>query len=796
MDFLDTMDNYFGGKNADSGRIDVPINTMQLENNNDIAVLKDDKLNQFYDKLKGLGISLDELGDVLICEDNLLVISCAGSGKSTALILRIIKDLLTGDLMKSVPVQGLGQKDAIIPCNVLVCTFLKTGAEELKNSLNKWIQKLGITGLDTSKIKFKTIHAEVYDALKSMGLRFEIQGESNSIVTSVANKYGIRNINATSYNLTVDEINDISSIMAYCRNRLDIKRYQHPLMDDYGLSSLILDGMLKDAKAMRASLGTLDFEDMQEMLLEALKHNNEVVKVIQNRYEYVYIDEFQDTSQLQYELLKYYFNGAKRVMAIGDDDQTIYSWRGSDIEIINSAFENDYKPKVLKLSTNYRCKSNILNSVIPSISKNTIRHKKEIKASKEGGWLNILLDNDVNALKKGILKDLTRGWTVGVLARTNADLLIPAILLELDGNINFTLSKGVHLNTRMAKMTLGIIELVTKRYGSNFPMYLKQLVPKYAEKEAQLLCNTLSCNKSYNLYNLPMGDIECSCPTLKPFIIGLRKAKQEDGVLAYLYILEYLINNVYVGKSQYSKKFKEFSCFVRDLCMYHDNVKELDITDLQNLFSSTLPESLSRRISYNKDTFVKLTTVHESKGKEWSSVYIWGDTENSFPNKVGSRNLTAEEYEEERRVHYIAWTRAKDKLTVFTNNREPGDFLMECNMDYVANKKKDVNITTDSSSSTTPNEENTVETKTVTRVEVPTVDVDKELKDYINKILLERADLVLVKDCELLLNIYQIEGLVQEIKKKEPIIENVIIENRLEESIPTIFKQILDSVWL
>lgn len=777
MDFLDDMEGYFDSINSEKGVI-CPSSNNESQNKN---------LEVFYKKLNDLGISLDELGDILECKENLLVVSSAGAGKSTGIILKLLRDILAGDLMKLVSIDGAIQTDVLVPCDVLVCTFLKTGAEDLKNTLNSWIKKLGITGIDTSKIHFKTIHAEVYDSLKGMGVPVSILEDPQSVVRAVVQKYGVKNVNSYSKGITVDEVNDVASLLAYARNRLDDKRYEHPLMEDYDLNNVMLDGLLNDTKLMRAGLGKLDFEDMQEMLLDALKRNPHVVDFISKRYDYIYVDEFQDTSQLQYELLKYYFDSAKRVIAVGDDDQTIYSWRGSDIEIITRKFEEDYNPKVLKLSTNYRCKSNILNSVIPSITKNTNRHQKDLKAFNEGGELLVICDSDVNTLKRGVLRDLGEGMSVGVLARTNADLLIPAILLELDGGVNFTLSKGVHLNSRMAKMTLGVIDLVVRRYSSNFEMYLKQIAPKYAQYEATKLCNMLSSNKKHNIYNIPEKDIEYSCPNLKGFILGLRKAKEQDGMLAYLYILEYLIKNVYTGDSQYSVKFREFTTFIKDLCMNHDSVKNMSIEDLDTLFSATLPENLSKRIHYQGEAKVKLTTVHESKGKEWDSVYIWGDNRFSFPNKLGVRDLTPEEYEEERRVHYIAWTRAKERLTVFTSRKDAGDFLLECDMSYVMNKKKK-----EEPKATEP----TVVEEVKEKEGYTVVDTDSYIKGYITDVLNKREDVNLVKNCELLLNIYNLEGLISEVKKEEKTIDSVIADGEFELRIPQIFQNIIDKVWL
>jgi DNA helicase-2/ATP-dependent DNA helicase PcrA len=672
---LDDMNNFLNGVNKEQDEAR-GVHVIRPNNSNNNA-----NLEKFYAKLTELGINLDELGGILECQDNLLVLSGAGSGKTTALILKIIRDLISGDMMKFKTVNSIyGQSQVMVPANILISTFLKTGAEELKASFFEWCRILGIVGIDTTTIHFRTIHAEVKDCLKQMGVHTEVLEDGDKLIRAIMNKYGIRATTATSRSLTIDELSDMASLVAYARNRLDEKRYEHQLMQDYRLDTILFDAVLRDLKLQRAATGKVDFEDMQEMLLEAAQLNPNVRDFISKRYDYVYVDEFQDTSQLQYELLKYYFAGCKRVITIGDDDQTIYSWRGSDAEIIAHRFEEDIKPTVLMLSVNYRCAANILNMVIPSIELNSNRHPKQLRAHKEGGEINLVLGGDVNSLVASMMKDLSSGHKVGVLARVNADLLIPAIILELDGGVEFGLSKSVNMNSRMARQVFGIMDLVTKRNTEEFEGYFKCFVPKYNWFEASKLYNVLLANKTMNLYNIPLADLQHSVPTLFPFIKGLRDAKEVGEVEAYLFILGMLEKQAFVGKSLYAQKARDLVIFTRKIILEHKDVRNLSLGQIDNLFNSVLPERMSRRIKYGRDVFVKLTTVHEAKGKEWDSVYIWNDVEGSFPNVVGSRELTVAEFEEERRVHYIACTRAKVKLTIYSDELRMGAFLKECDL--------------------------------------------------------------------------------------------------------------------
>ena len=1053
-EFLGEMNEFFDS--AQQGTTPTSIIRQTTTNQNQV-------LEMFYNKLAEMGMNLDELRPILECEDNLLILSGAGAGKTTTLILKIIRDLLSGTMMTVNTVNTIhGVSHVHVPAKILVSTFLRTGAQELQASLREWCEKLGVTGVDYSSIQFKTIHSEVKEAITHMGAPVRILENTNDLIKSVALKYGIRSVSATTRSISADEVNELATIMAYARNRLDMKRYDHPLASDYGLNTLLMDAFLADFKMFRQATGQMDFEDMQELLLDALRTNPNVENFILARYDYVFVDEYQDTSQLQYELLKYYFKGSKRVIVVGDSEQCliegtmiqtdlglkpiqdiqvgdrvlsgvglgesgyypvdktskrmvvedisviklksgrvlkgtkdhiafakipdvvgkyyvylmyrhdigfrigvtqtmrqdsrldkhgnyknvdrcginmrlnfergdkawvlhttdsledardkeesislnygiptymfeyketykswnykltqeeiiemhervdsktkgmllldamgylfeyphfrpkgkndklrlnlrlfsetatskktgvhksslsadtmdsnfsailgnympistkhtttseklytsaskagyslddyfdvafkvaremeamgyyidvvrrarfteqdafdfmplgnfivgmlvpitledgsvvedevvsvetesyqgyvydmsvphtrnfsangilvkncIYSWRGSDNDIIKRRHIEDFNPTILNLTTNYRCKANILNAVKPSIMINGSPHSETLRAAKEGGEVSIIYDADVNHMVTSLKSDLMRKYSVGVLARTNADLLIPALILELDGNINFSLSKSVNLNGRMPRQIINMLDLVTKRVTNDFESLFKTFLKRYDWHEAEKLYNVLVANRSLSIYSIEEKDLEYSVPTLyHGFLKGLRQAYKKDQVTAYLYILELLEQKVFTGSSTYVQKARDLTYFIKKLIMEHEALKDLSLMQIDVLFRSTLPERLATRTKYNTNAIVKLTTVHEAKGKEWDSVYIWNNTEGAFPNQVGNRDLTEDEFQEERRVHYIAWTRAKDKLTVYTSKLKPGTFLKECDSSY------------------------------------------------------------------------------------------------------------------
>lgn len=636
---------------------------------------------KFFSLLENMGLNLNESKDIIKNQNNLLILSGAGAGKTTSMVLKIIYDLASPHGRKKVKIQTpMGVNEVEVQKDVLVTTFSRTGAEELEYTFKSWVSKLGVSNIDVNKVKFSTIHAEVKSALQDMGVHVDIIDSNMSILEGFAKKYGIQNVKSYSKKLGVQELRDLETLLSYVRNRLDDKKYSHDLMKDYNLNVLVVQALLEDMKNYRKAIGKLDFEDMQEMLLEGILVNPHVEDFISNRYDMIYVDEFQDTSQLQYAILKTYFKNAK-VVVIGDDDQTIYSWRGSDINIITHRFKEDFQADTLYLTTNYRCKSNILKAVVPSISRNKKRNYKDLKSYHEGGEVKVVNNIDINDFIRMVKQDIKNGKTVGVLSRVNEDLIMPYLLLELDDTISFEVTNTLTLNSYLTMNILGLIELFTKRYTPSFETYLRLIFSKKSAYEIKNVCDILNTNVGYSLWDLPLEDLRKSAPNMFPLLEKFRMFVKYNKKKAYIWLLMYLKEQVFVSNSKYAVRGREIVSALIDIVRFHEKVKDKTLEGIDDLFNNVLPSKLHQRKKYGKGV-LRLTTVHESKGKEWDCVYIWNDIVNTFPYEFSDRILTDDEFEEERRLHYIAWTRAKEKLVVLTKAGQWGAFLKECDLSH------------------------------------------------------------------------------------------------------------------
>lgn len=636
-------------------------------------------LDYFYKNLEHCGYNLVELKpaleqtvDATSNTKATLIVSCAGSGKTTFLTLKLIRDYLAGELFN---------KNGTL-VRTFISTFLKTGAEELKNSFDEKCTQLNVKGICADSLTFSTLHSEYYSLLSSIGIKIKIMPEEEAMqaLEKCCTSLSIHNKVKGGYKLSRDELSDIACVVTYARNRIDEKRYQHPLAEEYGIKPAILDKLVDIYHKHRMAVNAYDFEDLQELVYQGIISNPQFMQYVMSRYDYVLIDEFQDTSQIQYEILKAYINGARRTIAIGDDDQCIYSWRGSDVDIITKRFPEDYHPVIHKFTVNYRCGANILAPIVSSIKQNTNRYDKDLAAYRSGGSVSINKTCNVDSLMADVKTAMQMQHTVGILSRTNFDLLAPAILLELDDSaLPFSVSKSVGIGSYIPRTVFGCLKLLTRRYSEDFEVILKAFCSRYGQKEAVKLSDVLKNQSELSLDTLKAEDLAYSCPDLyKSLIAPMRAASTKRE--AYLGMLRFLIKERFTGESPFNVRARMFISFVIDLVQNHSRLKDLSVADLDELFNDVIPSRLNKR-AYSKSeraSMIRLSTVHEAKGKEWQTVILWNDTQGVFPAQVGNREITVSEFEEERRLHYIAFTRAKERLIVYTSETAPSPFLKEC----------------------------------------------------------------------------------------------------------------------
>ena len=655
-----------------------------------------------YNKKDDGSVKYSELHDCISVVGNQLVNAIAGSGKTTALSLKLIHDIVTGEVT-DIKTLANGMQYRVID-KVWVCTFLRSGAEELKESLLGWQRELGYSQT-ANQINFSTLDAEFKRCLDAMGVKTVI-GEPSKLATLLRRAINACNVTRSGYPLNKEDYQIISSIVTYCRGRLDNKKYQHPSMKDYDLMPTIMDMIIDQYATLRRAEGIMDFEEITELLYKFLyiTPNPAVQDFVANRYNYIYVDEFQDTSQIQYAILKFYARGKLwinndgdvhntdvlytgqstkgKIVAVGDVSQCIYSFKGSDNNIIAHQFDKDFVPTFSTLSYNWRCPENILKPIVPSIHKNTDSKNQKIMTLKKGGDFQVVSFRGLKQMSERLIEeiddDLNNNYKVGILVRTNFDGVIPAMLLEQSNKFNFSVSsENMTLDSPLPSKLVNVSSIFMSGWSNDVKNTLDLLFGRIAPYEIQNLIKVCA-NNTTNMFKLSEDDLNYSTPHIAPLILqlkqiifvnGVRNKQMEVEGLKYLYW--HLYTKVFSNNSAYAVNARAYISAILQI---------LESRNFQTVYEfreevDFLTEKLNARIKKDKSQ-ISIVTVHEAKGKEWDSVYIWNDSIGIFPSsKCDLENLS--ELEEERRVHYIACTRAKEKERIYTLEGQEGMFLQE-----------------------------------------------------------------------------------------------------------------------
>lgn len=659
------------------------------------------------------------------------ILACAGSGKTTTLKHKVNYGILTKELTELVPLAS-DVRRVLSP--VLICTFSREAASELRSALVQSQQDMGIAGLDGG-LTVKTLHAEFLDVLKALGLLshknlVENVGDNKRWLRESLRDYGL------SFN--AEMLNDLMSALSFTRNVLDNKRrYSHPFYNDNNISPDVIDSVLDSWFDKRWSSGYLDFDDIQDILYKFLYDEKTpqverdfVKNTIATRYRAIFVDEFQDTSEKQFAILKAYFESVQKAVVIGDDDQLIYSWRGSDDNIFHK-FVEFTGAEISYLSTNYRCPSAVVDSIVPSIECNPSRFKKSIRAARDGGQVSLTEFPTFTAMRSALVDavqaDVAAGKSVAVLCRVNSDGLLPALALSHAG-VQFSVSSPeMTLKSYMSQSMFSLVSLVRGKQSPSEQLVkaLSQLVYVSRQQKPQVdavvkqlqLCK-LSLwqlleqeqeqeEKSQQVLDqqqtsdvpqlqgdvLPevVSDFRHTAPSLYKAVFSLfeeyRETVGEAVTLPQLASAEVeffrrILTSVrarYSRDTDYQLKARAVLDVLLSLLddfeslddfVLHMRYLESDLSSRVVRGSSSVSYG-SRRVQSVSRAAVQVATVHDFKGREVDSVYIWNDSVGVFPHKKSS------DMQEERRLHYVAVTRARQSVQVLALQDQVGSFVHE-----------------------------------------------------------------------------------------------------------------------
>lgn len=602
----------------------------------------------------------------------MLVLAGPGSGKTFVITQRII---------------NLIDEQCVLPENILVITFTKAAAQEMQERF------IRATEGKFYPVNFGTFHAVFFQILKQT-YQFNassILKESDKyqymeeilkkISKQIKNKE--QSINKESIPLLLSEISKVKN------QGIDLEQYESELFKEDFKN-------IYEAYAEKLQINKkVDFDDMVLLCLKLLKSNPKALKSWQDRFLYILIDEFQDINPTQYEVIKLLSRSNNNLFVVGDDDQSIYSFRGSSPDIMLN-FDKDFPnaEKVL-LDINYRSKWGIVNTAANLIAHNKKRFPKQIEAadsSKDGVKIysfesrQLQNQNIITLIRQYMNQTDAKYSDIAVIFRTNAyaDSLaekltkakIPFQLKEKTTNI---------YNTVIAKDIIAYIRFALNERDSSAFFRIMNRPVRYITRES-VPCNELSQeklirnnqNKEYIIQNIIH------------LYNQIHFIKQMSPFAAVNFIRKGIGYETYLRKS-IEEQYKDIKLIEEEWYKEQERLNELQerastFDSLEEwLYAIEHFDENMEDARYRSDDCIQLVTMHASKGLEWKNVIIPDLNEGIVPHK---KVVTQAELEEERRMFYVALTRAKENAFLFyvksenekgrTGNTQPSRFIQEC----------------------------------------------------------------------------------------------------------------------
>ena len=535
-------------------------------------------------------------------------------------------------------------RSQINPANILVITFSKAAAKELQTRFYEQV------GNEFYPVTFGTFHSVFFQIINSVH-HYSVKNILTLSRKKTYLKIAYANLNFND-KLSEEQCEDILQYIAKRKNSLfatdvSINDDREPLFQEY----------CKVCKENRQ----IDFEDMIVLCYELLTSDKDVRKFFQNQYQHIIVDESQDMNIAQYEILKILAKPQDNIMLVGDDDQSIYGFRGAMPQIL-SKFESDF-PNLKKIifHQNYRSTKEIVNFSHKIIQNNKYRFEKEYFTENEtGNPVSILsFDNKeeeyqylLHQIKeKSALYSYDR---VACLFRTNLDAAylqsllvkenIPCVMKELNWNpYHHFIWKDIWHYLRLAK---GIGDLQDFYAIMNKPL-------RYFSRAA-LSEKDIDFNKLYLFYRHKsyMKTI------IDKFIYDLNQIKRMDFYSGINYIRKVVGYDAFLKEMAYEEK-KPVSEYMDIADLLQNSIKSFDtLSEIENhinLYEKSISGQNERKNG------VHITTFHGAKGLEFDCVIIPDCNEGIIPHR---RSMCDNEIEEERRMFYVAVTRAKKELLI------------------------------------------------------------------------------------------------------------------------------------
>ncbi|ATZ19006.1 ATP-dependent DNA helicase [Williamsoniiplasma somnilux] len=606
------------------------------------------------------GLNENQLKAVMTNDRPLRIIAGAGSGKTKVITTKIA--YLINDLK-------------IPSWKILAVTFTNKAAKEMKDRVQK------ILSNNEDRLFISTFHSFCTRVLREDFISANL--EKNFLIIDTNDQQQIIKKIIKELNLNQDQ--DNRKLQRFIISR--ISYWKNHLISPQEARDEVFDPNERNAvKVYRVYQETLltnnqvDFDDLQVKVYQMFNNNPEVLEKWRSRFEYVMVDEFQDTNELQFDLIKFLTKNKNNLTVVGDPDQTIYSWRGAQVNIILN-FEKSYKNALtVVLDRNYRSTQQILDLANSFISHNKNREEKNIYTDNTNGEIvevkevatRYMEAKSVGAEIQELIKSKKYNYNdIFVLYRMNAwSQEFEKVFANL--KIPFQLIGGIKFRERkVIKDAMAFLKVIAVKDNLSMERIL-HLTPKVGEVTIEKIIS-LANEHHLNILDLIINEDQSLINSITKNLDKLRTVLIEALKLYKLNSsLEELLKFVLV-ESGYENKvllLDDDKDDIKNIYAFYDQLNKFDLDfnsetfGEENKLLAFLQEEalLSEEEDDLQPNKVTLLTIHAAKGLESKVVFIAGLNRDVFPSKLSM--FTIAQLEEERRALYVALTRAKEKLYI------------------------------------------------------------------------------------------------------------------------------------
>ncbi len=606
--------------------------------------------------------------DAVLCIDGpLLIVAGAGSGKTKVLTSRIAHIL---------------RENKAFPNEILSVTFTNKAAREMQNRVSKILnnKEIGLPWLGT----FHSICAKIlrrHAKAVNLNQNFTIidQDDQSRLIKSICNAENI-DIKKISPNFIISLINKWKNLGWYPENVI-LKK-----------NDTLEKNLLKIYKIYQSKLIDLNACDFGDLILHCVsifERNRDINEMYSKNFKYILVDEYQDTNFIQSKWLKLLTKNHENICCVGDDDQSIYSWRGAEIKNFLE-FDKMFKnTKIIKLEENYRSTQNILNVASELISNNENRMGKTLNSNQSQGELINLNcfkngKDEATGISKILENKISKKYKLNDVA-----ILVRAIFQTREFEERF-------LKIGLPYRILGGVKFYERAEIKDCVAYLRIVYQKKDDLAFERIINVPKRSigdTSFKMISEHAKKNGLSLEQSSKNLISLNKIKPKTkiGLLSFLNLLEkwrddyfnkkighVKLLQIILDESGYSLLLKNKKDLENENRL--ENIKELlnAMKDFDNLESFLEHVSLASSIDNDWDgEKINLMTMHASKGLEFDTVFLPGWEEGLFPHQKSIDEKGQKGLEEERRLAYVGITRAKYEVYIsFSLNRfYQGDWI-------------------------------------------------------------------------------------------------------------------------